>query len=233
MPIPMRSLITLGAITLLLTACYRTPNDSVQYEDLDLVQTHYNASRLSGTSSYPNTYKTFVVADSFQFATNVEGVSIEDVNQPQYRIPLRQNIIDHLLDYGYLPVSNPTDTPDVYISLTVSYINTTSLTFYPIFWGGAGGWGYPYYGWGGGYYYPSYNWVPSVTSYDQGTMIIDWMDIKNAVAIPDNDTSFYNIDVEWEMVINGLVRNSSDADRLSRLQAAISQGFEQSPYLKN
>jgi hypothetical protein len=225
-----RKLIIIAVSGLFLASCYRAPEDNVNYEDLDMIQTYFNASRLSGTASYANTYSTFAVADSFQFVTNDDDVSIEDVNAPQYRIPLRQKVIDNMVSYGYMPV-NPGDTPDVYIALNVSYLTVSGVSYYPIY-GGGYGWGYPYYGYGYGWYYPTYSYVPSYYSYDQGSLLIDWMDLKNANIIPDNDTVFYQVSVEWNLSINGLVRTSSENDRVSRLSAAIDQGFKQSPYLK-
>ena len=219
---------------IVLSSCYRAPDDSVFYDDLDLVHTNYDVNRLSGTNSYPSEYKTFAVADSIGFASNTEDEEGEIVNDPEFRVNIRNTVTNNMLDYGYIPPVNATDTPDIYIALTVTYINTKGVSYYPIYWGGGGyGWGYPSYGYGGSWYYPSYTWVPSYYSYDQGSLLVDWMDLKNAVLVPDNDTSFYRVNVVWDCTISGLVRNSTDADRNTRMRAAIDQGYKQSTYLKH
>ncbi|HAW52693.1 MAG TPA: hypothetical protein DCX54_10260 [Flavobacteriales bacterium] len=228
-----RNLAVLTSGILILSGCYKAPDDNVYYEDLDLVHTNYDVQKASGDSSYPNVYKTYAVADSIGLASNTDEVDVESVNEPEFRINIRNTVINNMENYGYTAVA-ATDTPDIYVSLTVTYINTKGVDYYPIYWGGGGyGYGYPYYGYGGSWYYPSYTWVPSYYSYDQGSLLIDWMDIKNAVRIPDNDTVYYKVDVVWDCTISGLVRNSTDADRNSRFKAAIDQGFEQSPYLKH
>ena len=220
-----------AAGVLALWGCYRSPNDTVFYEDLDLVQTVYNPSRVDGNplNHFANVYDTYVIADSIVVSSNVDDIDEETVNDPAFRINIQESIRRNMDAYGYTELpNNSTETPDVYMAIAVSYINSSGTSWYPIYWGGGwgAGWGY-----GGGWYYPTFSWVPSYYSFDQGSVHIDWMDFKNAREIPDNDTVFYEINIEWDLSISGLIRNSTDADRNARMAEAIDQGYEQSPYL--
>jgi len=219
-------LITCGALTL--SSCYRAPNESVFYEDLDMVTTQYtSADYLNETK-----YKTYLIADTFAVASNVEDFDVDEVNRqigPTVKKALFKNM--GLFGYDQFDTSKlATDTPDIYIPVSITYINTKGVSYYPIY-GGYSGWGwggYPSYGYGGYYYYyPTY--VPTYYEYDQGSIHIDWMDLETAKQIA-GDTIWY-VENMWNMTVSGLMRNATDADRNARLEAAIDQGFKQSPYL--
>ena len=131
---------------------------------------------------------------------------------------------------GYILTS---DTPDIYIPVTIMYVNTKGMAYYPIYYPGAGwGYGYPSYGWGGYYYYYSWSYIPTYYSYNQGSVLIDWIDIKNRKPPLPGD-SIWRTENVWNMGISGLVSGNSEAERNKRISAAVDVGFKQSPYLTN
>lgn len=218
-------LVFISGITLL--SCYRPPNDTVFNEDLDLVITNYE------DINYGAEYETYRIADSFSLVSNVKDFTLDDANDPKLRSTIKGAIADAMDAYGYVLT---TDTPDIYIPVTISYINTKGVTYYPIYSPGWGwGYGYPGYGYGygygwGGYY--SWGYIPTTFNYDQGSVLVDWLDLKNRKPPLSGDT-IWRVETVWNMGISGLIENSkSTSDRDNRLEAAISKGFEQSPYLK-
>ncbi len=217
-------------IAAVFTSCYKYPNDTIYIEDLDMVKTDYKLDL-----NYPQEYTTFTIADSFALATNVEGITPDDANDPSFVIPVKQSILKNMQDYGYVYIpldsADSTNIPDIYIPITVSYVNTSGVAYYPIYSPGYG-WGYGggyYGGWYGGYY-GYWNYYPTSYSYDQGSLLIDWLDVKNGKIL--NDSIFIS-DIVWNLSITGIIENSSPGqDRTDRLHKAIDTGFEQSPYLK-
>jgi len=218
-----------SALTLIgtLSSCYRSPNDTIFVSDLDMVQTNYNPEL-----KYGQEYTTFTIADSFALATNVDDVTPDDANDPKFVIPIKDAIMRNMLNFNYIFIPldsvDTNNVPDIYIPITVTYINTKGVAYYPIYSPGWG-WGYGggYYGsWGGGYY--NWGYIPTTFSYDQGSLIIDWIDVKNRRIVND---SVVLTDIVWDMGISGLIENSTGQDRTDRLNAAIDKGFEQSPYL--
>ena len=215
------------------TSCYRSPNDTIFYEDLDMVITNYESDINYGTA-----YTTYAISDSFSLVSNVKDFTIHDANDPALRAAIKLAIANNMGDqnaqggYGYTLV-NPSDTPDIYIPVTISYVNTRGVAYYPVYSPGWGwGYGYPGYGYGYGYWGGYYSWgyIPTTFSYDQGSILIDFIDIKNRKDPLPGD-SVYRVETVWNMGISGLLRDSEESDRNDRIKAAINKGFEQSPYL--
>jgi len=227
-------LIGVGALTL--SSCYRSPNESVFYEDLDMVTTHYTETNYLDTSLY----LTYIIADSFGVASNVEDVGRDEVNEESFRRAIKGYIRANMNAFGYTELETPHDSipldslredqiPNIYIPVSVTYINTKGASYVPVY-GGYPGWGwggYPSYGWGGSYYYyPTY--VPTYYSYDQGSLHINFMDISTAKQFQD---TIWEVNTTWDMTVSGLMRSASGDERNARLKVAIDQGFKQSPYL--
>lgn len=210
----------------LVISCYRAPDDTIFVEDLDMVTTTYDEN-----ISYGTEYMTYYIADSFGLASNVKSYTIDDANDPAFVKLIRDAIADNMDNYGYVLT---TDTPDVYIPVTITYINTKGVAYYPVYSPGYGyGYGYPYYGYGYGYggYYYSWGYIPTTFSYDQGSVVIDMVDLKNRKAPIAPDT-VWRVENVWNLAISGLIIDEADNDRNERLEAAIDKGFEQSSYLK-
>ena len=83
---------------------------------------------------------------------------------------------------------------------------------------------YPGWGWYG--YNPYYPWGGVVYSYPVGTVFVTMFD--NTGEEPPMDMT---VPAPWTMVFNGLVEGS-DSQILARIERAINQGFDQSPYLE-
>ena len=218
--------------SIIIIGCYKAPKDSVSEMDLDVVQTSYtDVDYLE-----PGRYITYSVAERFSVASNDESADLSEINQAEFRSLVTGSIIKNMNSYGYQlfdSANSPLDSPDIYIAVNVTYINTRGVSYVPAG-GGYGyglgwGWGgYPSYGWGGYYYYyPTY--YPVYYSYDQGSLHISWMDVQSVQTIPGDTLRF--VDNIWNMSISGILRNASDKDRGSRIRAGIDTGFEQSPYL--
>lgn len=213
-------------MVLALSSCYRAPDDTVFVSDLDMVSTNY-----SSDIDYKTEYLTYSIADSFGLASNVKSVTVDDVNDPKFRTLVKNQLIQNMDAYGY-QMTAATDTPDIYIPVTISYINTTGVSYYPIYSPGYG-YGYPGYGYGygGGYYY-GWSYIPTSYSYDQGSILIDWIDVKNRKDPIAPDTVWI-VEQVWSMGISGLNEESgSEDERNEKIKKAIDIGFNQSTYLK-
>lgn len=223
---------TFTIVLITLVSCYRSPNESVSNSDLEMIVTHFNVGL-----DYGSNYTTYVIADSFGLASNTEGIDDGTVNSPQIQEAIKKAIYQNMNAINYIPFTFNADSsniPDIYIPVTFTYINVQGVNHYPIYWGGGGyGWGYPSWGYGGYPYYNSWGYGSSYYNYDKGSVMIDWVDLKNRdtnISL-SGDTSYYT-NVIWNMGIGGILEsNVSEATRLERIQTGIDQGFYQSPYL--
>jgi len=134
-----------------------------------------------------------------------EGEEPEYVKEP-YNTQMLSKIRDNMSAYGWTRVDDPAEAD--LVLFPAAWTNTSVYYWYD-YWC----WYYPYYcGWGWGY--------PSVSSYTTGTLVM--------TLIADGDDYIEPTRV-WTGVINGLLSGSYNATRVNK---AIDQAFEQSPYLK-
>jgi len=134
----------------------------------------------------------------------VEGEDPEFVKEP-YNTQILTKIQANMTALGWTKVEDPEDA-DLVLFPAV-WTNTTVYYWYD-YWC----WYYPYYcGWGWGY--------PSVSSYTTGTLVM--------TLVADGDDYIEPTRV-WTAACNGLL---SGAYNTSRVNDAIDQAFEQSPYL--
>ncbi len=209
-------------ISIFFTSCY--PGDDISYSDLDLVSTAYDQN------ADFNTFKTYYMPDSI--------IHLKDTLDSDNNVDLSREFDKFILDlvrenmgdYGYTLESDPENNhPDIF--LTVSAMATKNYNvyyYYPYYYGGWGwGWYYKntdYYGWG--WYYPPYWGGSYVTSYTDGTMIMNMHDVRDAT--PETDS----IPTVWIGAMNGLLGSSTQTTK-NRLDYNINQAFIQSPYLKS
>jgi len=181
--------------------------------DYDVVVTHYDPE-----ADY-QTYTTFAVADTIMEYGRPEDE--ESQVPPALKDLIISEITTQMLSYGYTLENDPENNdPDLVLLAGITITKWTGyVPGYP--WYPGYGWGpwypyYPYYpGWGGGYSY----------SYDTGTIVIDMFDFASW----DHDTG--DIHDIWTCGINGILSSSSSYNS-DRVQDAIRQAFEQSPYLE-
>lgn len=190
----------------LFTSCEKDP-DTNKLDNDYLVLTNYDSN--TNFSSF----ETFYVIDSI--------LIIDDATKPTYwKNENSQRIIeafnDNFVSRGYVEAEKG-DAADMVLQL--SYINTT----YYFSGSTAGPWWYNYPGywnWGGyGWYYP-FNFY---YSYSTGAIIGELVDKKNV-------RSDKKLSIVWNTFISGLLNGNNLS--YSRTMKAISQAFNQSPYLK-
>ena len=210
----LKSIMAVMVAGLIFASCSKRPSYDIGTADLDMVYTHYdNALNF-------NDFKTYSLADSLNF--DESKFTPEEI---AYLKTYYQEIFDRIDNNMQLKGYQKVDTaagPD--LGVGVSIITRTS---YVVYWGwwygypyykGTSYWGYPGYG----YWYP---WSPTVSSYEEGAIVIEMADLKHPDLV--NKT----INMAWASLIGGvLANNNSLIDQ--RLIQQIDQSFEQSPYLK-
>lgn len=195
---------------LVFLACRKTP-DTGALSNSFVVQT----SQEPGANF--STYKTYYISDTIALiTTNPNDTLWTDDKAKQLVDAVKANMNAR----GFTAVSGSHASPDVGLGLTA--IKDLNLgVIYPGYWWGYWGgcyWGYcgypPYYPWyGGGVVYS----IPT------GTLVLDFIDLKNA-------TADEKLAVPWGSVMSGGLGNSGDDLQLGI--EAINQAFTQSPYLK-
>jgi hypothetical protein len=134
-----------------------------------------------------------------------EGELPEFIKEP-YNSQILNNIEKNMTSMGYTKVEDPANADMVLFPAV--WTNTTIYYWYD-YWC----WYYPYYcGWGWGY--------PSVTAYTTGTLVMS--------LVADGDEYVEPAKV-WTGAANGLLSGAYDVTRVNN---AIDQAFNQSPYLK-
>lgn len=134
----------------------------------------------------------------------LEDEEPEFVKEP-YNTEMLEKMEANMTALGWTKTADPADA-DVVLFPAV-WTNTTIYYWYD-YWC----WYYPYYcGWGWGY--------PSVSSYTTGTLVM--------TLVADGD-DYVEPDRVWTGIANGLL---SGAYNTTRVNKAIDQAFEQSPYL--
>ena len=132
-----------------------------------------------------------------------EGEEPEYVSEP-YNTQILNNIQTNMTALGWSKVEDPADAD---LTLFPAVWTNTTVVYWYDYWC----WYYYYCGWG--YYYPYYS------TYTTGTMVMTMVVSGEGYAEPSS---------VWIAAINGLLSGYSDE---SRINSAIDQAFEQSPYL--
>jgi hypothetical protein len=196
-------------VALALASCY--PGEVTDVSQLDVVITAHNENVNFGdfqTFALPDTIIE-VVGDSSSY------VPISHDHDDEVVAQVRSNFEARGYTYVADPVANP---PDALVLVAAAASNSTYIYYdWWYYWG----WYYPYYpGWG--WYYPP---SISVVSYDQGTLFITMVDVR------DPDPATEKLPAVWGAAVRGLLEGTS-AQIEARLETNIDRVFEQSPYLK-
>lgn len=196
--------------TLMFTGCSKYPPDSVTTEENDMIGSLYDQS--ADFSSY----KTFAIVDTVLSIRREDGKPIPDTSVSRFNDRIIKQIADGMIVKGYTRVSKDS-TPD--LGIDVSIIVDENIGSYT-YWGGYPG----YWGWYGYSYWYSY---PTTTyyRYEQGTLVMNMIDIKN------KDDVSKELPVIWNNIAAGLVSDNVNYN-YSRIERAINTMFEQSPYVK-
>ena len=198
-------LLFLPILSLVFFACRKLPDTGALSTSFAVQTTRDPVANFSdyGTYSMPDTIKLIT--------TNPNDTVWDDADAQQLIDEVKANMDAR----GYTLVDRNAN-PDLGVGFTaVKDLNVGVV--YPGWWWGYGGcyWYYcyypPYYGWGAVYSIPT------------GTLIIDIIDLKNAVANG-------KLDVIWTSVMTGGLGNTSDDIQLG--VEAVNQAFDQSPYIE-
>lgn len=202
------TVIMLSALAFLVAACSKYPTYTVNTSDLDMVWTNYDDSKNFAE------YKTYYVPDSIILEDDIDeddAAALQD-----YYESVLSEVNDNMAALNYVRVDS-SDNPDLGLGITIT--NRTNYVvsynywyYYPPYWG------YPGYG----YYYP---WATYLGSYEEGAVIIDMADLKNA------DNTNKQIDAIWAALVGGVLTGDSNSVISKRLISGIDQAFAQSPYL--
>lgn len=224
------NLFIIGILTAGLTSsCY--PDKIEEIEDLDLVQTQYDASFSFGDRNY------YLLPDTIPLITdNPSYVKSEN------ELALEQAIIDEIefqmnsAGYTRLAEEDTTDSEKMEKALIVLPTRgTVTYTeyYYDYYYYGSNYWDF-YYGFN--YYYPGYSWnnfypwgYPSSYSYSIGTVIIEMIDPSQPFRVDDSNEEV-SYTVRWLAILNGLAESSLENTE-NRIKDGIEQAFNQSPYL--
>lgn len=188
-----------------LSGCY--PGQDKSTIDFDSVATMYNTDSIDYGA-----YTTYAILDSV-LTTNSDGEYVD--NDGPHDQALIAQIKEQMNARGYAEETDPEGNG---VSLKIICQTSTNTTF--VFYDYYPGWG-GY--WGGGWYYPWYP-VTGVSSYSTGTVAINIIDPTRVDPITETEG------VVWTAALNGLLTGGS-ADIGNRIDIAVDQAFDQSPYL--
>lgn len=164
-------------------------------------------------------YKTFSIADSVGV---IEDNQFLGKDNSDYDLAVVGAIRAAMEARGFQEVPH-TSSPDLGITISRVYSNSTGLISYPGYWDMYGSYYDPYYwGYGGYNYYDPYYYGPNYyATYQitQGALTIDMLDLKNA-------SSNNSIKPVWSALARG-----SGVFATSAAEGEINAFFEQSPYL--
>ena len=181
---------------------------SVTVSELDTVLTIYDDQEDFAR------FKTFHLPDTI-IPIGEDGKEYES----KYDEQILDRVLANLLTLKYKPVST-IDSADIVVLLAKSKSELlVGWNPCPGCWCGYWCW-YPGWGWGG--YNPYYPGGGIVYSYPIGTIFINMFD--------NTSTEDMNVMAPWVGSFNGLI-SGSDSQILARVDNAIDQAFEQSPYL--
>jgi hypothetical protein len=226
-------IVLLLTISFTVISCYT--NDTIPIEDLDTVSTIYKAEDFNPAPS-----TTFIVWDVVQ-------IENDDEDDIPYDGEADAEILNTTLDklvsiYGIENVTiiseteNPTPTPSnpnvqiispedpepsdpqsIYLPSIILREKTVG-TIYP---------GYPWYpGWWGPCFYCWYPPVIDFNQYDVGTVVLDFIDLRNI----DEVNNPGDLSPSWIAEVRGLLSTNATINS-QRIISGINQAFNQSPYL--
>ncbi len=222
---PGASVTKLLAVAVLAVAgasCY--PGDILNVQDADVVITAYDES-FSFTGARTYAMPDSVVAVDLDASNNQYDHSLDAM--------VLQTVAANMTAAGYARTENPEDLGADLIVLVYANVsnNFVAYTWYPYdtYYGWYGGWNYwgGYPGYGGSYpWYGAYPPQTTVGNIKTGSFVIEIID-PNAQGPTDDGPS---LPVRWGAILMGLAQGNAGAARVER---AIDQAFDQSPYLAN
>jgi len=191
----------LAMIGLIIASCSKYPTYTVNTSDLDMVWTNYDESAIFAE------YKTYFVPDSIILDEDLDADDKKALQE--YYDAVLVEVDRNMAALNYVKVDS-VGNPD--LGIGISIITRTTYVVSYSYW-----WYYPPY-WG----YPGYSYMGS---YEEGAVILDMADLKNAELGTQKFTAL------WSALIGGVLSGSSNTMISNRMIGGIDQAFIQSPYL--
>ena len=192
---------------LIVASCSKYPTYTVDTSDYDMVWTQYEENADFGQ------YQTYYVPDTIFIDSSASEEEIKFLQE--YYQSIVEQVVENMGQRGYSRVDSA-DSPDLGLGITIM-TRTNHVYGYSWWYYYPPYWGYPGYS----YYYP---WATYLGSYEEGALIIDMADLKNA------NQNNQQINALWAAMIGGVLTNNSGLID-TRLYGYIDQAFDQSPYL--
>lgn len=187
--------------SVLLSSCY--PDYGLTVQDFDIVYT------VRDNAADFQIYRTYTLPDS---VLKIGSGGILEPNNGTNDALIISELNKQMQAYGYtLSADSASSDLSIYVGVTSS----TTVTYYPGWWGGYYGWYYPYYGYGGYSY-----------SYTTGSLFITMIDNAKFNAQEQKIGSV------WNAAMNGVLDSTTPAELRTRIVNGIDKMFAQSPYLK-
>ncbi len=208
----MKKILIFAAALLILAACHKEP-----FRDGD---NEYLVYTSPGKDVEFNQFRTFYVADSLL----VIGQSDKPVySKTQAAKEIVQALIANMERREFIFTEDPA-LADIGVQMTYIIKTERYVQYYdsPYWWlDYPGYWPAGYWGNWHGYYYPR----PVTYAYTTNALLTDIVDLKN---VQSEDSP---LEILWTSYIGGPAGSSYSGD-VKRMQDAITQAFEQSPYLR-
>ncbi len=200
----------LAVAAVFISSCRKEPLNDMTAEESRIYVTNYD-EKADFTS-----FKTFSIVDSVAVISNREASKKE---LTQYDKQLLAQLKSQMQSRGYTLVDKAAK-PDLAMNVSRIDVTSTSIGYNPGYWAGfpgywdAGYWGYP----GFNYWFPSYY---SVFRYNEKSVAIDLVDLKNAKSGNNQLTAIWNAMLRGTGVWNG-----------NNIDSMVKSIFDQSQYLK-
>lgn len=200
----------LAVAVVLISSCRKEPLNDMTADESRIYVTNYD-EKADFTS-----FKTFSIVDSVAVISNREASKKE---LTQYDKQLLAQLKSQMQSRGYTLVDKAAK-PDLAMNVSRIDVTSTSIGYNPGYWAGfpgywdAGYWGYP----GFNYWFPSYY---SVFRYNEKSVAIDLVDLKNAKSGNNQLTAIWNAMLRGTGVWNG-----------NNIDSMVKSIFDQSQYLK-
>ena len=195
-----------AVIAILIAGCY--PKGPEYISDYSLVVTDYDNEFDFGSK------KTYYMADTINFETNIDDASDEIIRQ--FEELILDVVESNMSDRNYTRIdTSASETPDLFIGITAIAIENSGVGWVPG----------PCWGWWC-WYYP--NWYPVGYSYTTGTVIIHMGDPGAINNYEDDITA----GVVWVAGLDGLL-SSNVNNNAAAVTNGINQAFTQSPYIQS
>ncbi|MCC5927879.1 MAG: DUF4136 domain-containing protein [Cyclobacteriaceae bacterium] len=202
-------------LSLLFTGCNFFPEQDIEFGDQDVIITHM----VPGTDF--GQYQTYTMPDIVLIVKGRDRYDTLDVQNTSVLLSTLANIMQ---ERGFVKVDRDAN-PDLGLNVAINRFEGLSAVTTPVYMG-PGYWGW--WGWNPMWYAPVF--VTSFVPYEDGTVIMDMVDIKSSnvggITIPGQN----DLKLIWNAWLRGLLVDSENFQ--NRLTFSVQQAFDQTPGLR-